>query len=155
MKKILLFLTAPLLALGWQLQDHEAHKAHGDERAAVERAVLDYCEGFYEVKPELIERSVSKELTKYGYWRSDPSAEYKGTAMNFDQAVALAKRWNTSGEQVPDGAPKKVEIYEILDQTASVKLTAVWGIDYMLLSKDDGKWKIRHVMWQSHTDGSH
>ena len=37
------------------------------DRAAVERAVRDYLEGFYEAKPELIERGVHARLVKYGY----------------------------------------------------------------------------------------
>jgi hypothetical protein len=50
---------------------------------------------------------------------------------------------------VPADAPKGIDIYEVLDQTASVKLTASWGIDYMLLAKFDGRWMITHVLWQT------
>ena len=42
-----------------------------------------------------------------------------------------------------------IEIFEVLDQTAAVKLTAFWGIDYMHLAKYDGEWKIVQVLWQS------
>ena len=37
----------------------------------------------------------------------------------------------------------------MLDQTASVKVVAWWGIDYLLMGKYDGKWMISHVLWQS------
>jgi hypothetical protein len=37
----------------------------------------------------------------------------------------------------------------VLDQTASAKLTASWGIDYLLLAKYDGRWMITHVLWQT------
>jgi hypothetical protein len=40
-----------------------------DDREAMRQAVLDYVEGIYEVQPERIERSVSRELAKVGYWR--------------------------------------------------------------------------------------
>ena len=46
-------------------------------------------------------------------------------------------------------APKTIEIFEVLDQTASAKLTARWGIDYLLLARYDGRWMISHVLWQS------
>ena len=46
-------------------------------------------------------------------------------------------------------APKQVEIFEVLDQTANVKVTAWWGVDYLLMGKFDGKWMITHVLWQS------
>ncbi len=39
-----------------------------------------------------------------------------------------------------------------IDQTASVKLIAEWGIDYMHLAKYDGRWKIVNVLWQSHPE---
>ncbi|MBC7790917.1 MAG: nuclear transport factor 2 family protein, partial [Anaerolineae bacterium] len=39
--------------------------------------------------------------------------------------------------------------FDVLDQTASAKLTAWWGTDYLLLGKYDGKWMISHVLWQS------
>ena len=43
---------------------------------------------------------------------------------------------------------EKVEIYDIQDQTASGKVTAWWGTDYILLEKVKGKWMIRIVLWQ-------
>ena len=39
---------------------------------------------------------------------------------------------------------------DVLDQTAVAKVTANWGIDYMLLAKFDGRWKIVEILWQSH-----
>jgi hypothetical protein len=54
-----------------------------------------------------------------------------------------------SGRVRPATDPKEVLIYEVLDQTASVKVTAYWGIDYLLLARHDGKWMISHVLWQT------
>ena len=121
-----------------------------EERKAVTRAVLDYCEAFYEAKPELLERSVHPELTKLGYWRQSAEDEYQEARMSFEQAVALAKRWNADGGQLPEDAPKKVEILDVMDQTASAKLTAHWGVDYFHLARYEGKWMIIQVLWQSH-----
>jgi len=135
-----LVLTTCALGLGYA-----AVAGPGDE-AAVRRAVLDYCEAFYEAKPEYLERSVSKSLTKFGYYQKDGA--YTGVGMTFDQAVGLAKEWNASGKK--DTSQKTVQILDVLDQTACAKLTANWGIDYLLLAREDGKWMIRHVLWQSH-----
>jgi hypothetical protein len=49
----------------------------------------------------------------------------------------------------PASAPKEVVIYEVLDQIASAKVTAFWGVDYLLMAKHDGKWMISHVLWQT------
>ena len=72
----------------------------------------------------------------------------------------MSRRWKPSGQSIwaiaasarclaPATAPKKVEIFDILDQTASAKLTAWWGTDYLLLAKYDGRWMIPMVLWQS------
>lgn len=117
------------------------------EKQAVTEAVLDYVEGIYEVAPERIERSVSPNLAKRGYYMRDGA--YNETPMTYEQLVKLAASWNKDGKRANDKSPKKIDIFEILDQTATVKLTAEWGVDYMHLGKYDGKWKIVNVLWQS------
>ena len=46
--------------------------------------------------------------------------------------------------------PKELKVLDVLDKTATAKLTAQWGVDYFQLEKSDDKWMIRHVLWQSH-----
>ena len=120
-----------------------------DEREAVKQAVLDYVEGIYEVDPSRIERSVHPDLAKRGFYRKQADLPYETAAMTFEKLVNLAKNYNKAGK-VPKGAPKEVIIYEVLDQTATVKLVAEWGIDYMHLAKYEGKWMIVNVLWQVH-----
>jgi putative lumazine-binding protein len=69
--------------------------------------------------------------------------------MAFQQLLEIAKTYNKDGKLRRD-APKDIAIYDVLEQTATVKLTAEWGIDYMHLAKFDGKWMIVNVLWQSH-----
>ncbi len=120
-----------------------------EDRSAVERAVLDYVEGVYEIKPELIERSVHPELKKFGFARRSPSDDWRVIPMTYEQLVELAGSYYKEQGGAPADAPKKVEILDMLDQTASAKLTASWGVDYFHLAKYEGKWKIVHVLWQS------
>ena len=137
-----LLLAAPFAAP--RAQEDEPRNA---EHAAVERAVRDYVEGIYQVKPELIERSVHPALEKFGTWRPDGQAEYRIPGkMTFEQLVALAGSWNAEGRE---GLTYEIEVLDALDVTASAKLTADWGIDYMHLMKRDGTWKIVQVLWQS------
>ena len=120
------------------------------DREAVRQAVLDYVEGIYNVQPERIERSVSPNLAKLGFYRPPTETAYRpGRSMAFQQLVEIAKTFNKEGKLRKD-APKGIEIYDVMDQTATVKLTAEWGIDYMHLAKMDGKWMIINVLWQSH-----
>ena len=119
------------------------------DREGVHQAVLDYVEGIYNVQPERIERSVSPNLAKLGFYRPPTETAYRpGRSMAFQQLVEIAKNFNKDGKLSKD-APKDIVIYDVLDQTATVKLTADWGTDYMHLAKIDGKWMIVNVLWQS------
>lgn len=120
------------------------------DREAVRQAVLDYVEGIYNVQPERIERSVSPNLAKMGFYRPPAESAYRpGRSMTFQQLVEISKNFNKDGKLRKD-APKDIVIYDVLDQTATAKLTADWGTDYMHLAKVDGKWIIVNILWQSH-----
>ena len=118
------------------------------DRESVRQAVLDYVEGVYEVAPQRIERSVHPDLVKRGFYTKKGETAYTASPMTFTELVNLSKTYNKSGK-LPKTAPKEVVVFDVLDQTASAKLTAVWGIDYMQLAKYDGKWMIVNILWQS------
>jgi hypothetical protein len=118
------------------------------DREAVRQAALDYVEGIYTVDPARIERSVHQDLAKRGFWRKPQDKAYgPQLTMTYEQLVNLARTWNKEGKQ--DTSIKKVDVLDVLDQTAVAKVTASWGIDYMHLAKYDGRWKIINIVWQS------
>ena len=118
-----------------------------DDREAVKQAVLDYVEALYEADSFRIERSVHPELFKLGFER-DKDGKYQPDRMTYQQLYDLAGRWNKSG-RFPKNSKKEVVVYDVADQTAAAKLTAMWGIDYLHLAKFDGKWKITEILWQT------
>ena len=124
-------------------------RAQSEDREAVRRAVLDYVEGFYEGDSLKLARSVRPEIFKYGFWRARDSTRYAGEQMKYQEFFDYARRVKQNNRQAPPTAPKTVEVYDVQNQTASAKLTASWGTDYLLLGKYDGKWMISSVMWQS------
>ena len=119
------------------------------DTAGVRRAALDYLEGFYEGDSTKHVRSVRPEVYKYGFSRPRDSTSYRGMQMKWPEFHAFANRVKASGRPTPASAPKKVELLDVLDQTAAAKVTAWWGTDYLLMGKFDGKWMISHVLWQS------
>lgn len=121
-------------------------KANQD-REAVRQAALDYVEGVYTVQPDRIQRSVHPSLVKRGFYKKDPAAPYAEMPMTYDQLVNLAGSWNKDGKR--NTSIKEVAVLDLLDQTAAAKVTASWGIDYLLLAKYDGTWKISQILWQS------
>lgn len=135
----------PALPLGAQA----TLPASREDREAVRRAVLDYVEGFYEGDSTKLARSVRPEIFKYGFWRPRDSTSYAGEQMAYAEFFAYARRVKQNNRPAPATAPKVVDVFEVQNQTASAKLTAFWGTDYLLLGKYDGKWMISSVLWQS------
>jgi hypothetical protein len=117
------------------------------DKEGVRQAALDYLEAIYNVQPERIERSVHPKLDKRGFYKKDATTPYVEMPMTYEQLVKLASSWNKDGKR--DTSVREIVILDVLDQTAVVKLTANWGIDYMLLGKFEGKWKITQILWQS------
>jgi hypothetical protein len=138
-----------LIALAALLLADTASAQTAADKDAVRQAALDYVEGIYQVDPSRIERSVHKNLTKRGFWREPAEAAYRPeSVMTFDQLMKLTASWNKDGKR--DTSIKQVEVLDVLDQTASAKIVAMWGIDYMHLAKYDGRWQIINIVWQAH-----
>ena len=114
----------------------------------VHDAIEDYVLAFYEVSPDRIARSVDTLLSKIGHFEYEGKT-YNNVAMTYQQLYDFSARWNKKGDNVNADSPKQIEIYEVHDKTASAKLTAEWGIDFMHLSKVGGSWKIMNILWQS------
>jgi hypothetical protein len=118
------------------------------DRAAVTAAVLDYVEGFYEGDSTRLVRSVWTDVRKYGYYRRG-EGPYQGSAMPYAEFMQFANGVKAGRISQPEERPKQIELLDVQDQTAAAKLTAWWGTDYLLLARQDGRWKITHVLWQS------
>lgn len=131
----------------YRIEPYPTEKAR--DRYAVRWAVVDYVDALYEVEPGRIERSVHRDLAKRGFWRRAPGAAYEELLMSYEELHALAGRWNQRGRVDPESAVKDIVILDLLDRTASAKLTAEWGTDYLHLAKYGDRWQIVHVLWQS------
>ena len=126
-----------------------ASPAMAQDTAGVRRAALDYIEGFYEGDSTKHVRSIRPEVFKYGFFIPRDSTTYTGTQMKWPDFHAYTKRVRDNKRFQPATAPKEVVIYEVLDQIASAKVMAYWGVDYLLLARYDGRWMISHVLWQT------
>jgi hypothetical protein len=151
MRKLLLGTTmaAALFAAGWLPVAAAQSGSAAADRAAVQQAALDYVEGLYLADTARIERSVHPQLTKRGFWRDTATAPWGAQqTMTYEQLIALTKTWNADKKR--DTTIKKAEVFDVADQTASAKVTAMWGIDHLQLAKYDGRWKIINILWQAH-----
>lgn len=120
-----------------------------EDSDSVKLACLNYIEGFYEGNTEKLESCLQKRLYKFGFWKSEKTGTYgKPIFMSYDQAIAYAKRVKEKKNFAKPGAPKKVKILDVMDKIAIAKVRAWWGVDYLTLSKVEGKWMIEQVIWQ-------
>ena len=126
-----------------------AAQSGGADRDAVRRAALDYLEGFYEGDSAKLVRSVRPDVRKVGYYKAREATTFQAEEMPFADIIGYANTFRKNGRSTPATAPREVIVGEVNDQTATAKVVAWWGIDYLQLAKYDGKWMIVNVMWQS------
>lgn len=115
----------------------------------VKKACMNYLEGFYEGDTTKLIESLKPSLYKIGYWKNKDSNTYKfSNQMTFEEAKGFAKDVLEKKNFPKPDAPKKVEILDVMNHIAAAKVTAWWGTDYILLSKNGDKWMIEEVIWE-------
>lgn len=139
----------PFAAVATLVAATPAGAQSASDSAGVRAAVLDYVEAIYRVDTSRVMRSIRPELAKRGYFIPRGKTEYASEPMTYAELIEVAKTWNRAGRVDPEQAPKDVRILDMLDQTASAKLTARWGVDYLHLAKYDGRWMIVNILWQT------
>lgn len=121
-----------------------------DEVTGVRQACFNYIDTFYKADTTLAYQSIHPSLQKRGFSFDQKSGSYsKQLEMPFPALIRLAKSWNKDGKRANGQSPREVAVFEVADKTASAKVTAVWGIDYIHLMKENGRWMIVNVLWQS------
>lgn len=137
-----------LLALAFSLQ--LAAQDQKQEIKDVTQAAYNYIDTFYKADTTLAYKSVHKNLRKVGWWFDKKKDAYSDKSeMTFVSLISLAKRWNAKGDRVKPDSPREVKVLEVSDKIAVVKVTAVWGIDYLNMVKTDDGWKSVNIVWQS------
>lgn len=123
--------------------------AQNTDREMVTKACLNYVEGFYEGDSSKLATSLKPTLNKFGFWKEKGSDKYLPDGyMTYQQAIDYAKKVFAKKKFAKPDDIKKVDVLDVQNCIASAKVTAKWGVDYLLLSKQDGKWMIEQVLWE-------
>ena len=123
--------------------------SYAQDKEKIERACRDYIEGFYEGDTTKLIASLKPSLFKYGYWKNKNTGNYDPDGqMTYRQALDYAKNVIEKKNFAKADAPRKVEVLDVMNTIASAKVTAWWGVDYILLAKQNGKWMIEQVLWE-------
>ena len=86
MKKILTGLFTIIISLQFVSAQTE------QDKESVNRALLDYIEGFYDGDTSKIIRSISPEVVKYGYYKNKNTGQYAGEPMSYKEMIAYAAK---------------------------------------------------------------
>ena len=123
------------------------------DRQAVEKAMMNYLEGFYEGDTLKLAESLRPGMYKTGYWKNKSTGKYDFDGrMTYEEAIQYARNVLIKKNFAKPGSPKKVMVLDISKHTAAGKVHAWWGSDYILLSRQDGRWMIDQVLWEGPPD---
>ncbi len=112
------------------------------------RAANDYIEGFYFGNTAKIYYSIDTTASKHGYYKAEKDTAYRKIPMSFSNMIRYSKNERNRPTEA-NAKIREVQILDVHNKIAAVKLRAWWGIDYLLLTKMGDKWIIEKVLWQS------
>ena len=120
-----------------------------DARDGITKACMNYIEGFYEGDTAKLIQSLKPTLYKFGYWKAKGTTTYEPDGnMTYRQALDYARNVMEKKHFAKADAPKKVEVLDIQNTIAAARVTAWWGVDYVLLAKQNDVWMIEQVLWE-------
>jgi hypothetical protein len=113
---------------------------------AIERAALDYIEGWYQGDEERMARCLHPDLAKRAVSIDPDSGRSVLRHTGAGQMVEHTKsgRGKTALEEVWRPV---VEILDVFGSIASVKVTSRSFVDYLHVARFDGAWLIVNVLW--------
>ena len=137
----LLFALALLLAAG------TAQAQSAADREAIKQTALDYIEGYYEGNAERMERALHPDLAKRIVRTDSTTGKNKLENMTAQRLVQITQM--RQGRPTPkEKQQKDVTILDVFENAATVKIVAADWIDYLHVSKFDGRWVIVNVLWE-------
>lgn len=116
------------------------------DSAAVIATALDYIDGYYTSDGQRMERAVHPDVAK----RIVRAPDGPDSQLQHMTATRLIEITAGGGaRQIPESDRKEdVEILDIYNNVASVRIDAGPWIDYLHVVRWNGEWKIINVLWE-------
>ncbi len=138
-------LLAPLQARSQDSPGRTDAKADADA-IAIQRAALDYIDGWYTGDAVRMERALHPRLAKRVVGtnpRSGRSVLHEGSALELVQETRTGE-----GRQTPVATRREdVRILDRFADMATVRVDATDWVDYLQMARFDGRWVIINVLW--------
>lgn len=117
------------------------------DRNAVEKAALDYIEGWYEGNVERMEGCLHPDLQKREIRILSQTGRSQfglHTASTLTEGTRLGL-----GKQIPiEERNIRITVFETFKNIASVKATSKLSTEYLHIVKYNGEWKVLNVLWE-------
>jgi len=130
-------------------------KGSASDKSAVIQAVRDYIESQHKSSKDQMARALHSKLAKRTYWQAKDGNEFVMETSR-KSMLRVAENYNKNGDKFPKSPRIDINVLDIDQRIASVKLSADDWIDYMHLMKSQaGQWHIINVLWQYHDITKH
>jgi hypothetical protein len=116
------------------------------ERAAIERTVLDYFEGWFGGDPVRMTRALHPDLVKRSLDKS-PSGEETLRTISAESMIEASVRGAGCAEHTGD-LRIEIELEDVLGDLANVTVRSAVYTEYLHLVRTSDGWKIVNDLWQ-------
>src|SRR5687768_5172621 len=96
------------------------------ENEKVQKACLNYIEGFYEGDTSKIIKALKPSLHKIGYWKNTNGIYQFDGQMSYRHCIDYARNVLQKRNFAKPSDPKKVFVLDITDHIAAAKVIAGW-----------------------------
>jgi hypothetical protein len=116
------------------------------DSAAIRATALDYIEGWYSADAERMERALHPHLAK----RFVENLPNGGVRLTETSALELVQQVRNGGGSATPATDRRtdVQILDVFQDAASVRVDAHGWIDYMHLARFGDDWRIVNVLWE-------
>ncbi|MEO9871612.1 nuclear transport factor 2 family protein [Ekhidna sp.] len=127
--------------------------ASKEDSLEIKKRSLGYLIALEKMKPKLMDTVLNDNLNKITIDYNRIRAKEYGRATSKKQMIEFARSWNRSGNRFPKNPTNTIEILDIYNRIATVKIFSDNWVEYLHLIKLDNKWEIMNILWQ-HRDVS-
>ena len=116
------------------------------DSAAIRATALDYIEGWYTADAEQMERALHPHLAK----RFVEKLPNGGVRLTETSALELVQQVRNGGGSATPATDRRtdVQILDVFQDVASVRVDAHGWIDYMHIARFGDSWRIVNVLWE-------
>jgi hypothetical protein len=134
--------AAALLCLSLSTISLASQPSRTNDENAIRATVTDYIQGYYYGDAARMEKSLHPHYLKHTVSGSDNDVH-----MTERTGLQMVQDIRAQGKHEPPANQKQeITVLDVTDDIASAKLVTNKWVDYMMLAKSNGEWKIVSVL---------